>query len=272
MGNLVNTGRVTKLLETIRRFAAGDTQARANLDGRDELGSIGAAFDEMAARVSASQRVLAESESRFRLVADSAPVMIWMSGEDRGCNYFNKAWLDFTGRTLEQEHGDGWMQGVHPDDLNACLQVYSQSFEARRPFVREYRLRRSDRGKEIFCVSIATDLGGTTESLPSMFRKVAGYATELVHLQGRALRHHRWVVQLGLAGALAGERLTVVWRARGCNECRRFSTVVARHKLRLVSPRRWPLNPTRLVVRLPETFIQSVRFKRSSYRLWLPTR
>lgn len=141
--------------------------------------------------------------------------------------------------------------------------------EIEAPAVAGHRLRRSDRGEEIFCVSIATDVGGTTESLPSLPRKVVGYATELVHLQGRALRHHRWVVRLGLAGALAGERLTVVWRAKGCEECRRFSSVVARRQLRLLSPRRWPPNPTRLVVRLPETFIEGVRFKRSSYRLWL---
>jgi len=137
------------------------------------------------------------------------------------------------------------------------------------PAMAGYRLRRADRGKELSCVSIATDVGGTTESLLSMSRKVAGNSTELVHLQSKAFRHQRWVVRLGLAGALAGERLTVVWRARGCEECRRVSSVVARRKLRLVSPRGWPPNPTRLVLRLPETFIGSVRFKRSSYRLWL---
>ncbi|HET7509735.1 MAG TPA: serine protease [Solirubrobacterales bacterium] len=142
--------------------------------------------------------------------------------------------------------------------------------EVEAPAAAGYRLRRSDRGKEVFCVSIATDVGGTTESLASLPRKVAGYSTELVHLRGKALRHHRWVVRLGLAGALAGERLTVVWRARGCEECRRISSVAGRRTLRLISPRRWPLNSTRLVVRLPETLIQGVRFKRSSYRLWLP--
>ncbi len=141
--------------------------------------------------------------------------------------------------------------------------------EIETPAAAGYRLRRPDRGREISCVSIATDVGGTTESLPSLPRRVAGYATELVHLEGRALRHHRWVVQLGLAGALAGERLAVVWRTKGCEECRRLSAVVAHRKLRLVSPRGWPPNPTRLVLRLPETFVQGVRFKRSSYRLWL---
>jgi PAS domain S-box-containing protein len=85
-----------------------------------------------------------ESESRFRIVADSAPVLIWMSGEDALCTFFNKPWLDFTGRTAEQEMGDGWTKGIHPDDLPECLEAYRESFEARRPFVLQYRLRRHD--------------------------------------------------------------------------------------------------------------------------------
>jgi len=91
-----------------------------------------------------AERALRESESRFRIVADSAPVLIWMSGVDKRCTFFNKPWLDFTGRTLEQEVGDGWAQGVHPDDIGECLQGRLEAFEARRPFVLQYRLRRHD--------------------------------------------------------------------------------------------------------------------------------
>jgi two-component system, LuxR family, sensor kinase FixL len=91
-----------------------------------------------------SQRALRESEARFRGVADAAPVLIWMSGPDKRCNFFNKNWLDFTGRALEQELGDGWAEGVHPDDLAECLKDYIESFDARRPFTLEYRLRRHD--------------------------------------------------------------------------------------------------------------------------------
>jgi PAS domain S-box-containing protein len=85
-----------------------------------------------------------ESERRFRLVANTAPVMIWMSGPDKLCNYFNQPWLDFTGRSLEAELGNGWLEGVHPENLKDCLGTYTRAFDHRESFRMECRLRRHD--------------------------------------------------------------------------------------------------------------------------------
>jgi len=77
-------------------------------------------------------------------MADAAPIMIWMSGPDKLCTFFNKAWLDFTGRTMREEVGIGWAKNVHSVDYDQCLQTYELAFNAREPFEMQYRLRRQD--------------------------------------------------------------------------------------------------------------------------------
>jgi PAS domain S-box-containing protein len=91
-----------------------------------------------------AEEALRVSNERFRLMADSAPVLIWIADHSKGRHWFNKVWLDFTGRAADQEAGFGWTQSVHEDDLARCLQAYAEGFDTRRPFRIEYRLRRVD--------------------------------------------------------------------------------------------------------------------------------
>ena len=85
-----------------------------------------------------------ETEGLLKTVANSAPVLVWISNTNKLCTYFNQRWLDFTGRTLDAELGNGWAEGVHPEDLERCLKIYAEAFDRREVFKMEYRLRRYD--------------------------------------------------------------------------------------------------------------------------------
>jgi PAS domain S-box-containing protein len=91
-----------------------------------------------------AEAALRESEQRFRSTANAAPVLIWMSGTDKRCTWFNQRWLDFVGRDIEQEIGDGWCDNLHPADFDRKLDTYHAAFDARRTFEIEYRLQRDD--------------------------------------------------------------------------------------------------------------------------------
>jgi PAS domain S-box-containing protein len=130
------------------QFRAKDGQCRI-VQGSAELIEIGGQQCILGAAIDITDRkhaeqALEESEKRFRLMADSTPVLMWLSGPDKLCTDFNREWLRFTGRTIEEELGEGWSQNVHPDDLQVCLHTYTCAFDARQKFSIEYRLRRND--------------------------------------------------------------------------------------------------------------------------------
>lgn len=107
-------------------------------------GAAGALIVRDVAAQRQSERERLESEIRFRTMADVAPVLLWMAGKDGLCEWFNQTWLLFTGRSLELEQGNGWAEGVHPEDFQSCMDTYLSAFVERKEFRMEYRLRRAD--------------------------------------------------------------------------------------------------------------------------------
>ena len=119
-------------------------------------------------------RELEECREYYRQLTDAGQVLIWVSGADGGVEHVNEPWLRFTGRSQAQEQGDGWLEGVHPDDRAACIEGYWAAFSARRPFTLEYRLRRAD-GEYRWIL----DEGGPRHDPHGEFRGYVGFCYDI---------------------------------------------------------------------------------------------
>ncbi|MBN2700329.1 MAG: PAS domain S-box protein [Methylohalobius sp. ZOD2] len=146
---VIRTGKAMGLANHIgliardgKRYHIADSAAPIR-DDRGQLTGVVMVFRDVT-EAYRLREALAESELHYRTLADSGQALIWASSPDKRCTYFNHSWLAFTGRRLEEELGDGWTQGVHPDDLADCLATYEQAFDRREPFSLVYRLRRHD--------------------------------------------------------------------------------------------------------------------------------
>ena len=134
-----------------RRYVDADRERDCYLDGcftplvddDGEIAGVVVVSHDLTARRRAEEQ-LGETQRRFQIMADAAPVLLWMSEADALCTFFNQSWLDFTGRTLDEEWGVGWAEGIHFEDFQKCMDTYFSAFNARRGFEMEYRLRRYD--------------------------------------------------------------------------------------------------------------------------------
>lgn len=132
---------VLRTSDADERYVAVSGSAR--YDAAGQIGGLHGTVQDITTQVLAD-RLRLETEERYRQLADSIPTMTWLSGPDKGCTDFNKAWLEFRGSPLEAEQGEGWTAGLHPEDFDRCLTAYRTAFDARTPYAATYRLRRCD--------------------------------------------------------------------------------------------------------------------------------
>ncbi|GAW68039.1 calcium-binding protein [Geoanaerobacter pelophilus] len=162
----------TRHLEQLPRLKG--TQRLAPVTSDDEIGRMARTFNKM---------LLEQERSRdfYLTLFENFPAMIWRTRTDGKCDYFNQIWLEFTGRTMEEELGDGWLQGVHPDELDFCARTYLEAFENRRTFQMEYRLRHKSGGYRWI-----TDMGRPFYGLDGEFAGYIGTCYDVTERQESA--------------------------------------------------------------------------------------
>ena len=141
-------GEHVRNVETVQRRKKGDRiDVSLTISPVKDLDGCVMGASAIARDVTEKKRIeaaLRDNEARFRMMADTAPVMVWMAGPDTHITFVNKRWLEFTGRSVEEEIGDNWFTGIHPAELERCRKSYLEAFSSEQPFFLEYRLRRHD--------------------------------------------------------------------------------------------------------------------------------
>lgn len=200
-GNLEHVYRQVFADGQVRWMSA---RARVEFDAQHKPVKMRGVGMDITARKVAEEKAQ-ESEKQFLLAANSAPVLIWESGPDKLCTFFNQPWLAFTGRTIDQELGNGWTQGVHPDDLARCLKIYTEGFDTRQPFTMEYRLRHHD-GQYRW----VADSGVPRYDAQGNFLGYIGSCVDVTDKKTLEVEAHRWeqelahISRLSILGELAG--------------------------------------------------------------------
>ena len=167
--------------EYVLRTRRSKEQEALSIELQSRVGRMEAEILRRAAEIEQQERaaeVLREGLHRFHLMTNSSPTLVWTASVDGRCDYFNQAWLEFTGRTLEQEIGDGWIDSIHPDEAERCSATFGNAFAAREPFEMECRLRRSDGTYRWFL-----DRGVPRYSLGHLFEGYIGSCTEIQRLK-----------------------------------------------------------------------------------------
>ena len=223
----------------------------------DEIAQLASSFDAMSRQIKFSheglfkeieerkraESLLRDSEQHYRTLANSGSTLIWTSGLDKLCNYFNEPWLHFTGRALEQELGNGWAEGVHPEDFDRCLQTYVTSFDQRQPFSMDYRLRHADGTYHWL-----RDDGNPRYNSEGKFIGYIGYCVDITAQKENAAELERYRQHLEV---LVEERTSALTIAKEAAEAanRAKSTFLANMSHELRTPMNAIMGMTELVMR-----------------------